>query len=77
MTLAIYRSVQVEAENAHQAKRHFSVSGVLSELDLSLPQAIMTGRRASRRNVFIVIVIICRQTTMKNCMLIFRNITCV
>ena len=35
MTLAIYRSVQVEAENAHQAKRRFSVSGVLSELDVS------------------------------------------
>lgn len=35
MTLAIYRSVQVEAENAHQAKRRFSVSGVLSELDIS------------------------------------------
>lgn len=35
MTLAIYRSVQVESENAHQAKRRFSVSGVLSELDLS------------------------------------------
>ena len=35
MTLAIYRSVQVEAENAHQAKRRFSVSGALSELDVS------------------------------------------
>ena len=35
MTLAIYRSIQVEAENAHQAKRRFSVSGVLSELDVS------------------------------------------
>ena len=35
MTIAIYRSVQEEAENAHQAKRRFSVSGVLSELDVS------------------------------------------
>ena len=35
MTLAIYCSVQVEAENAHQAKRRFSVSRVLSELDVS------------------------------------------
>lgn len=36
MTIAIYRSVQEEAENAHQAERRFSVSGVLSELDVSL-----------------------------------------
>lgn len=35
MTIAIYRSVQEEAENAHQAERRFSVSGVLSELDVS------------------------------------------
>ena len=73
MTLAIYRSVQVEAENAHHVFR--CLECFLSST--FLPQAIMTGRRASRRNVFIVIVIICRQMTMKNCMLIFRNITCV
>lgn len=35
MTLAIYRCVQAEAENAHQAERRFSVSGVLSKLDVS------------------------------------------
>ena len=35
MTIAIYRSVQEEAENARQAKRRFSVSGVLSELNVS------------------------------------------
>ena len=34
-TLAIYRSVQEVAENAHKAERRFSVSGVLSELDVS------------------------------------------
>lgn len=35
MTIAIYRSVHAEAENAHKAKRRFSVSGVLAELDVS------------------------------------------
>lgn len=35
MTLAIYCGVQAETENSHKAKRRFSVSGVLSELDVS------------------------------------------
>lgn len=35
MTITIYRSVHAEAENAHKAKRRFSVSGVLAELDVS------------------------------------------
>lgn len=35
MTIAIYRSVHAETENAHQEKRRFSVSGVLSELGVS------------------------------------------
>lgn len=35
MTIAIYRSVQAEAENAHKAERRFSVSGVLPALGVS------------------------------------------
>ena len=49
MTIAIYRSVHAETENAHKAKRRFSVSGVLAELDVS-SSGYLTGRRASRRN---------------------------
>ena len=35
MTIAIYRSVQEEAENASKEERRFSVSGVFPELDVS------------------------------------------
>ncbi len=46
MTIIIYRSVHAETENAHQAKRRFSVFGVLSELGVSfLPSEFMHLRK--------------------------------